>query len=160
MDPGSQKGKDDPMISVLDASVALKWQFGDEESTSSAMALLEDFIEGRMGLITPTLFPYEVISGIHVAINRKRIEERDGYRVIGYLVSLGIELRSFDDLVEPTFRLARKYNLSPYDCSYLALADRERCDFYTGDRKLFLATKSYFPWVKWIGDYPNKRPSH
>lgn len=147
------------MISVLDASVALKWQFGDEESTHAAMALMEDYIEGRVELISPTLFPYEIVSGIHVAINRKRIVEQDGYRAIGYLRSLGIELRSFDDLVEPTFRLARKYNLSPYDCAYLALADKEGCDFYTGDRKLFQATRPHFPWVKWIGDYSRNRTS-
>ena len=141
------------MISVLDASVALKWQFGDEESADPAMALMEDFIEGRIELISPTLFSYEIISGIQVAINRKRIEEEDGYRAIGYLNSLGIELRSFDGLAEPTFRLARKYNLSPYDCAYLALADKEGCDFYTGDRKFYQAVKPHFRWVKWIGDY-------
>lgn len=147
------------MISVLDASVALKWQFGDEESTSAATALMEDYIEGRVELISPTLFSYEIISGIHVAVNRNRIGEKDGYRAIGYLRSLGIELRPFDDLVEPTFRLARKYNLSPYDCAYLALADKEGCDFYTGDRKLFQAIKVHFSWVKWIGDYSRNRTS-
>ena len=145
------------MISVLDASVALKWQFGDEESTNAALALMEDYIEGRTELISPTLFPYEIISGIHVAITRKRIGEEDGYRAIGYLTSLGIELRSFDDLVEPAFRLARKYNLSPYDCAYLALADKEGCDFYTGDRRFYQAVKPHFRWVKWIGDYSRER---
>ncbi len=141
------------MLSVLDASVALKWQFRDEESTPQAMALLEDFTEGRIELITPTLFSYEIISGIHVAVSRKRITEQDGYRAVAYLTSLGIELRPFDDLVEPTFRLARKYNLSPYDCAYLALADHEGCDFYTGDRNLVKAAKGHFRWMKWIGDY-------
>ena len=56
------------MIAVIDASVALKWQFEDEEATDSATALLEDFIKDNIKLIAPTLFPYEIISAINVAI--------------------------------------------------------------------------------------------
>lgn len=49
------------MMAVVDASVALKWQFMDEEATVGATALLEDFIEGQVHLITSTLFPYEIL---------------------------------------------------------------------------------------------------
>ena len=141
------------MIAVLDASVALKWQFEDEEATVAAMSLLEDFTEARIELITPTLFPYEIISAVNIAINRNRIGEAAGYRAINYITSLGIGLRAFDDLVEPTFHMARQYGLSTYDCAYMALAEKEKCDLITGDRKLFNAVKSQLPWVKWIGDY-------
>jgi len=141
------------MIAVLDASVALKWQFEDEEATSASTALLGDFIDGKIDLVSLTLFPYEIVNAINVAINRKRIEEVIGHRAITYLTSLGIELRSFDGLIEPTFTMARKYSLSPYDCAYMALAEKEKCDFITGDKRLFNSIKNYFSWVKWIGDY-------
>jgi predicted nucleic acid-binding protein len=144
------------MTAVLDASVALKWQFENEEATGPATTLLKDFVEGKIELITPTLFPYEIISAINVAINRKRIKEEAGYRAMNYITSMGIELRSFDDLVEPTFRMARQYGLSPYDCAYMALAEEEKSDFYTGDVRLFNAIKNQFSWVKWIGDYPSE----
>ncbi len=138
---------------VLDASVALKWQFEDEEATNQAMVLLEDFIDDKISLISLTLFPYEIISAINVAINRQRIRETDGFKAITYITSLGIELRRFDDLVEATFRMARRYGLSPYDCAYIALAERENCNFYTGDKKLFTLVNKYLPRVKWIGNY-------
>ena len=141
------------MIVVVDASVALKWQFEDEEVTDKAMALLEDFIEGKINLITPTLFQYEVISAVNVAINRKRIEQRTGYQAIIYINSVGIVIRGFDDLIESTFYLARQFIISPYDSSYLALAEKEKCDFYTGDKKLFKGVKGHLPWAKWIGEY-------
>jgi predicted nucleic acid-binding protein len=141
------------MIAVIDASVALKWQIADEEATVSALALLEAFIEGETELIAPTLFPYEIMSAINVAINRKRIKESDGYRAITYLISLGIEIRPFDDLVESTFTLARQYAVSPYDSAYLALAEYQKCNFYTGDKKLFKATHGDLSWVNWIGNY-------
>jgi predicted nucleic acid-binding protein len=88
-----------------------------------------------------------------VAINRKRLEETIGYRAITYITSLGIELKSFDGLIEPTFYMARKYSLPPYDCAYMALAEKEKCDFFTGDKRLFNSIKDYFSWVRWIGDY-------
>jgi predicted nucleic acid-binding protein len=141
------------MIAVLDATVALKWQFKDEEVANAAMALLEDFVEGKIELISPTLFSYEILSAINVAINRKRIEEEAGYRALNYIASLGIELRSFDNLMESTFYMARRYGLSSYDCAYMALAEKEKCDFLTGDKKLFNSIKNHLPWIKWIGVY-------
>lgn len=141
------------MIAVVDASVALKWQFEDEEITESATALLRDFVERKVTLITPTLFSYEIINAINTAINRKRIGEEAGHRAILYLTSLGIELRSFENLIGPTFYMARQYSLSPYDCAYMALAEKEKCDLLTGDKKLSNAVKNRLPWVRWIGDY-------
>ena len=133
--------------------MALKWQFEDEEATSASMALLGDFIDGKINLISLTLFPYEIVSAINVAINRKRIKQTIGFRAITYITSLGIELKRFDELIEPTFRMARKYSLSPYDCAYMVLAEKEKCDFFTGDKKLFNSMKECFSWIRWIGDY-------
>jgi predicted nucleic acid-binding protein len=74
---------------------------------------------------------------------------------VSYIVSLGIHLHEFDELIETTFRLARKLGLSPYDCCYLALAERMKCDFITGDRRLYNSCQNKIRRVKWIGDYPN-----
>jgi predicted nucleic acid-binding protein len=141
-------------VIVVGASVALKWVFVDEELTASANALLEDYVEGRVDLITPNLFRYEIVSGISVAANRGRITESLAHRAIQYITSLGIGLRGFEDSTEPTFRMARQYGLSPYDCSYLALAEEEKCDLVTGDRKFFKSIEQELAWVRWIGDYP------
>ena len=125
------------MVAVVDASVALKFQFHDEEAVGPASLLLAHYVEGKIDLVAPTLLPYEIVSAVHVAINRKRIEETVGYRAVNYLVSLGINLHGFEELIETTFNLARRHGLSPYDCCYLALAERLKCDFITGDRRLY-----------------------
>ena len=44
------------MKAVIDASVALKWQFQEEEASGPATLLLKDFVEGKIELITITLF--------------------------------------------------------------------------------------------------------
>ncbi|MCI0420742.1 MAG: type II toxin-antitoxin system VapC family toxin [Acidobacteria bacterium] len=141
------------MIVVLDASVALKWSFTDEEAASEAVALLDDFVEGRVNLIAPTLFTYEIVSAIHVAINRRRIKESDGISAIRSIMGLEIGLRAFEDLVDETFRLSRRYSLSPYDGAYLALASKAQAEFLTGDRRLFNAISKRISWIRWIGDY-------
>ena len=141
------------MMAVVDASVALKWQFQDEDATAQAIDLLSDFVEGKVRLIAPTLFSYEIVSAVNVAINRKRISEDDGYRAINYLTSLDIELCGFIELIESTFHLARQYGRTPYDCAYMALAESRQCDFITGDRRLFNAMENQLSWVKWVGDY-------
>jgi len=43
---------------VIDASVALKWRLRDEEATQQADALLEDFLAGKLELLTRT--PYSL----------------------------------------------------------------------------------------------------
>lgn len=141
------------MRAVIDASAALKWQFKEEEASEAAIALLEDFVEGKIELITVTLFPYEILSALNVAIKRGRISEAIGQKALTYLTSLGIEEKIFDDLIGTTLKIARKYHLSTYDCAYIALAEREECNFYTGDKKLFNAAKVHLPKVQWIGNY-------
>jgi predicted nucleic acid-binding protein len=49
--------------------------------------------------------------------------------------------------------MARRYGLSPYDCAYMVLAEKEKCEFFTGDKKLFNSMKNRLAWVNWIGDY-------
>ncbi len=63
---------------VLDASVALKWRLRDEEATQQADALLEDFLAGKLVLLTPTLFDYEIANALRVAVTRQRLSEQDG----------------------------------------------------------------------------------
>jgi predicted nucleic acid-binding protein len=140
---------------VVDASAALKWQFEDEEATHPATLLLRDFVDGKVVLISPTLFPYEILSAVNVAVNRGRITEEIGSRVIYFINSLGIDLRRSDDLVETIFRMARQFRLSAYDCAYLALAEIQTCDFITGDKKLLNSVKGQLPWARWIGSYPH-----
>jgi len=38
------------MILVVDASVALKWQFEDEEATERALAMLNEYVENAITL--------------------------------------------------------------------------------------------------------------
>lgn len=139
---------------VIDASMALKWQFKDELETKGAMQLFSDFIEREVDLLSPTLFAYEVVNAVHIAISRERIPEGEGIGIITDILGVGVTLVDFSGLIERTFNLARLYNRSAYDCAYIALAEKEDCIFYTGDQRLYNALKDKLAFVRWAGDYP------
>lgn len=138
---------------VIDASVALKWQFRDELETEQALQMLADFVDGRIELISPTLFAYEIVNAVHIAVVKERIPEKEGLDAINDILSVGIRLIDFTEFVESTFKLAQFYKRSAYDCAYLSLAERKGCLMYTADRRLFNALKDKVKFIKWVGDY-------
>jgi predicted nucleic acid-binding protein len=138
---------------VIDASVALKWRLDDEDAKDEARAMLRDFLDGRIELIAPGLFDYEVTNALKVAVVRGRIGEQDALNAITAYQSLGIERFDLRPLLVATFQLANQYQRSVYDAAYLVLAQTEGVDLYTGDKRLFNAVSNALTWVKWIGDY-------
>ncbi len=141
-----------PRVIVVDASVALKWQLEDEEHVLQAAAIKDDFlIRGAVTLIAPQLLVYETVNGILSAVKKKRIEGGLARQMIGNMATAGIELRPVN--LQRIADFAFRYNLSAYDAAYLALADAEGCELWTGDRPLYQAVRQYLPAVKWIGDY-------
>lgn len=143
-------------VAVIDASVALKWQLDDEEHVQQAVTLRNDFIKkGEPSLYAPSLWTYEIINGLVVAIRRGRITESDAKKSLEYIRALGIKEKKPEPL--QIYTLAQKHGISAYDAAYLALAESERAEFWTGDRELYQAVASKLTWVKWIGDYLSRK---
>ncbi len=142
----------EPRLVVVDASVILKWQFDDEEYIPQATALRNDFYaQGAIKAIAPYLLIYEVVNGVLTAVRRKRLASDKALEVMDNLMKLKVELREVEP--EKVFELAMEHNLSAYDAAYLALAESEGCELWTGDRPFYQAVKGELPKVKWIGDY-------
>lgn len=137
---------------VVDASIVLKWQLDDEEHVTEALALRDAWIKKQaVRLLAPTLLIYEVVNGFVTAVMRDRISEDKGLRAVENTVAIGLEFKN--PPAETIFELARKHNLAAYDSAYLALAELEGCDLWTGDRQLYDAVKNEIPWVRWIAEY-------
>ena len=74
---------------VADASVVLKWQLDDEDCTSQATALRDDFYaRGAVNVIAPHLLVYEVVNGIATATRRRRIAHDKAIEALGNLMAL------------------------------------------------------------------------
>ena len=142
---------------VIDASLALKWQFDDEEHVAEALALRDGVIISRSLLAyAPTLFPYELINGVVSAVRRKRLDTALGERALRNLLSVDIKLRT--PSADKVFASAIGYALSAYDGSYVALAEDLGAELWTADRRLYDAVSGRLSWVHWVGDYSAGSP--
>ena len=127
---------------VIDASVALKWRLRDEEATSQADALLDDFLAGKLELLTPTLFDYEITNALRVAVPRQRLSEQDAAAALADFAQYTIVRYDFTGIASLTFHLSGQYQRSAYDSAYLALAQSQGVWFFTGDKRLFNAGRT------------------
>jgi len=142
----------EPALVVADASVVLKWQLDDEDHIAQATALRDDFYaRGAVNVIAPHLLVYEVVNGIATATRMKRVSSDRAMEALVNLMALGVELREVEPL--RVLEASLRYRLAAYDAAYLALAEVEKCDLWTGDRSFYQAVRGELAWVNWIGDY-------
>src|SRR5437879_6558457 len=62
---------------VVDASVAAKWQFRDEAFVAEAERLRLDIKSGRLRLVVPAFWSFEIASIYSKAVANRRMEEAD-----------------------------------------------------------------------------------
>ena len=133
--PSRKRAKKPPKWFVLDCSLVMAWAFEDEtdayaESVGDAMADARAFV--------PSLWPVEVANCLLVGERRKRTTE---VRVLQFLAEVRFMPIVVDEQTAPrawreTLVLARTYQLSVYDATYLELASRRGLPLATLDGKL------------------------
>jgi predicted nucleic acid-binding protein len=123
---------------ILDASMALAWLFERQKLTEaeSADRLLVTLPDLEVSV--PALWHTEVANGLLVAERRRVITEA---QVIDYLNRLSLLPITTDDSFISSRRdsimaLAREYELTAYDATYLELALRKNAILATFDGKL------------------------
>ena len=140
----------------VDASLALLWLL-PAQRTGQAVDLLEQWTRDGTDLIGPPLFDAEVTSAIRMNVYMKRLIPEEGEEAYESYAALGVEIVSPPGLSRYAWELAKEYNLPrTYDMQYLALAELEGCEFWTGDRKLINALQDKAKRIKWIGEYAGK----
>lgn len=45
-----------------------------------------------------------------------------------------------------------------YDAHYIALAQREGCELWTADERLYNGVHAVYPFVRWIGNWGSATP--
>jgi len=138
----------------IDASLALKWVL-PEIYTDIAQELLRDWVTKGLNLIAPTLFIFEITSALRNKVQRKIISTEEGFSALNQIKLANIELMFFPNLVERSLELSEELELTTaYDAFYLALAEDEKCGFWTADKNLVnTLSRHKMHWAKWIGDY-------
>jgi len=120
---------------VLDVSIAAKW-FLRDESDDRAGALLTRVASS--GAYVPALFRWEMQSVLLGAERASRIDADDVDAAFDALRDLPIVVEQPGERVfsGSEIRLARHYDLTPYDAAYLALAAGRRLPLATPDAAL------------------------
>src|ERR1700722_3745431 len=141
---------------VIDCSAAFQW-FVAEQDTPKALLLRDDFRNGICELLAPDLFPIELGNSLLVAEcvkNPPRIAPGEAALFLGQaLKSLPILFASVP-LLPRAQAIAKQHKRSIYDCLYVALAEREQCEFVTADIKLLNALQAAFPFIRSLASMP------
>lgn len=134
---------------VLDSSVAFKWEVPETDS-DTANVLREDCRNAVHELLAPDFLPLELAHALTRA-------ERQGRIAIGQAKLFWSDAMTTPPVLLPSVTLAiraldvsSQMRIGVYDCLYIALAEREKCDFITADDKLVSNVQKQFPFVQHI----------
>jgi predicted nucleic acid-binding protein len=123
---------------VLDASVAMALILEQNPYTREAEEKMEFWQDERVQVVAPSLWIYEITSALHKLVKFEQLPFEEAHELLQDLLALGVQL------IHPTEALAsaaffwaeRLEQAAAYDAVYLALAEQEGADFWTGDRRL------------------------
>jgi predicted nucleic acid-binding protein len=104
-------------------------------------------------VLVPNHFPSEVISAFLRAARRGRLTTDEAREAIRDLLALPFVLCDVTTLADRAFTIAHQRQQRAYDCLYVALAEREGSELWTGDERLYNALHAQYPFVRWIADY-------
>lgn len=140
-------------VVVVDASIACKWVLA-EEGTADAQSLLTKWIVARLQPIAPSWFACEVANVVYRRARAGAIPLNSAKNALNAVLGI-VALRDApgSDAVRAIEMADRLRQQTPYDACYLALAVRERCDYWTDDARFVNAATPYFPQVKHLRNY-------
>ncbi len=140
-------------LAVIDASVAVKW-FLDEAHTRAALALQSDFIEGRLTLRVPSLFPYEVLNALTFSRRFRNPELIEAARDLDRSDIVTVPLSGA--YFEQTVAVSLQNRITIYDASYVALAAALDSPLFTADDTLLRLGRKGDVRTIHIRDYPGR----
>ncbi len=142
-------------VVVVDASLALKWVLSEEDS-STAITLLQRWNIEKTEVIAPALFTYEATNILFRQVVARKLTFDEAMKLLTKLFSIGI-LLNFAQHKEISIRameISHRLSLpAAYDAHYVALAEHEKCEYWTADTRLWNAIGSKFPLVRRLSEY-------
>lgn len=131
---------------VLDSSTAFKWVVAEYDS-AKATRLRDEARRGWHELIAPDVFPIELAHALTRAERQGRIGIGDAAAHWAAVMTDAPRLEPSTALLPRAIAVSSSVRIGVYDCLYIALAEREGCDFVTADAKLVANLQARFPFV-------------
>lgn len=139
-------------VVVVDASVACKWVL-NEDGAAEAQTLLANWVAARLQPIAPSWFACEVANVLYRRVRMGEIT-LDGAKILLNTVLSIVSLYEApgSDALRAIEMADRTGQQTPYDACYLALAERQQCEYWTDDARFVKAAVPYFPQVNHLSD--------
>jgi predicted nucleic acid-binding protein len=138
---------------VLDSSVAFKWVVPEAHS-DKALRLREDFQKATHKLLAPDIFPIEIGHGLTRAERQGRISPANGWALWLSVMADSPHLHPSLPLMPRAYEISSLLRIGIYDCLYVALAEREKCELVTADDKLVKNLRQHFPFIRDLTSLP------
>ncbi len=141
-------------VVVVDASLALKWVLS-EPNSSAAINLLVKWNAEKMEVKAPALFAYEATNILYRQAVTGKLTYEEAKKLFTKLFAIGIVLdfSHHKDTSIQAMEFSHRFGLpAAYDTHYLALAEREQCEYWTADTRLWNAIGGKLTWVRRLGD--------
>ncbi len=122
-------------LTVIDASVALKWVVS-EAGSDEAEALLTDMADGTLTLIAPEHLVGEVGNGLRKRVAQRIINAEDALSAFAAIASLDLGFIGGANLWFRSLRAALDWGLTNYDALYVLLALDLGTELITADLRL------------------------
>jgi predicted nucleic acid-binding protein len=137
---------------IIDSSVAIKW-FVPEPYSVEATRILDEYKAGNYDFLVPDLMYAEFGNIIWRKQRYEGLPAIDADQILQLFQLMRFETTPNARLLEDAYKIAVAYNQTVYDSLYVALSDRESCQFVTADEKLYKAIQTQYPLVIWIGNW-------
>ena len=118
---------------VIDASVVVKW-FIEEKDSEKAITVRDEFIEGKIDLMSPNLLHYEVLNALKYSKKFNNDELKEAAISITNYGIIQVALR--EEYAQKVIKIATENDISIYDAAYVGLAEVLNTEIYTADKKL------------------------
>lgn len=139
------------MTVVVDANIAVKWVTNEHDSPE-AVSLYQAWTNRSEFVIAPPIFRSEVTNVLHRKIRRGELDFANAVNAVESLFA-AVSIQEPASLYTDALSIARAIDVAAaYDPIYLALAEVERCDLWTADKRFVRAVGYKSPRVRWIGE--------
>lgn len=137
------------MIICLDASIVGMLISPDEKSPQILIRYEKEREQGAL-FIAPSLLTFEISSVLRKKQLKKLLSKEEVLTAIQFFHGLKIQFKDFDGLMERIQALCDIFGtyLTPYDASYLAVAEKYHARLLTADKRFYQTVSNAMDYVE------------
>lgn len=124
-----------------------------------ARVLLDTWEQQDVRVLAPGLLAFEMANALYRRVFRGQLALNLVQRFLEGVLDRRLELDHALSTHRRALELAHQFGRPAcYDAHYLALAEREGCECWTADERLWNAVRDRLSWVRWVGELPPAQP--